>query len=144
MDNLNSESKNLRFWSKWTLFGVFLITIPVPFFMIVVGGLIPTFCIIYLAVYGLIVALPKFTLEGFWMLGVLWAHVVIIAGMLYILAAIISWLLYRILPSRVALFCMFAVIVLLFTASAFEIYRLPGHNSAPPANLPRVIKSFFY
>ncbi len=141
---MNSKPRNLGRWSKWALFGAFLITIPVPFFMIVVGGMIPTICIIYMAAYGLIVALPKFTLEGFWMLAILWAHVIIISGILYILAASINWLLYRILPSRAALFSLLMLIVALFVASSFQIYRLPGHNSAPPANLPRVIKSFFY
>jgi hypothetical protein len=112
--------------------------------MIVVGGMIPTICIIYLAVYGLIVALPKFTLEGFWMLGILWAHVIIIGGILYIVAASINWLLFRLLPSWAALFGVLVVIVVLFVASTFEIYRLLGHNSAPPANLLRVIKDFAY
>jgi len=124
------------------LFGAFLITIPVPFFMIVVGGMIPTICIVYLAVYGLFVALPKFTLEGFWMLGILWTHVIILAGLLYIVAASINWLLFRLLPSRAALFGVLVVIVVLFVASTFEIYRLPGHNSAPPANLLQVIRNF--
>jgi hypothetical protein len=72
--SVNPQSKNLRRWTKWILFGGFLLTVPVPFFMLVVGGIVPTFCIIYLAVHGLIVALPKFTAEGFWMLGILWAH----------------------------------------------------------------------
>ena len=141
---MNSESTNLRLWSKWVLFGAFLITIPVPFFMIVVGGMIPTICIIYMAAYGLIVALPKFTLEGFWMLGILWAHVIIIGGMLYIVAAGINWFVFRLLPSRAALFGVFVIIVALLVASTFQIYRLPGHNSAPPANLMRVIKDFLY
>jgi hypothetical protein len=141
---MNSETQNLRCWSKWTFFGALLITVPVPFFMIVVGGMIPTICIIYLAVYGLFIALPKFTLEGFWMLGTLWTHVIILAGILYIAAAGINWLLFRFLPSRAALFGVFVVIVALFVASSFEIYRLPGHTSAPPANLPRVIKNFIH
>jgi hypothetical protein len=139
---MNAESKNLGCWSKWILFAAFLITIPVPFFMIVVGGMIPTICIIYLAVFGLVVALPKFTIEAFWMLGILWTHVIIIAGMLYIVAASINWLLFRLLPSRAALYSVFVVIVALFVASGFEIYRLPGHNSAPPANLLQVITNF--
>lgn len=96
-----------------------------------------------LAFYGLFVALPKFTLEGFWMLGILWAHVIIIAGILYLVAAGINWLLFRLLPSRAALFGVLVLIVVLFVASTFEIYRLPGHNSAPPANLLRVTKDFF-
>lgn len=141
---MNSKSKNLLCCTKWTLFAALLITIPVPYFMVVVGGLIPTIWIIYLALYGLIVALPKFNLEGFWMLGILWTHVIIIAGILYIVAASINWLLFRLLPSRAALFGMFVLIVALFFASSFEIYQLPGHNSAPTANLLRVIKAFAY
>ena len=119
-------------------------TIPVPYFMIVVGGLIPTICIIYLAVYGLFIALPKFTLEGLWMLGILWTHVIILAGLLYVIAASINWLLFRLLASRAALFGVFVLIVALFVASSFEIYQLPGHNSAPPANLLQVIKNLAY
>ncbi len=141
---MNLKSANLRRWSKWTLFGAFLITIPVPFFMIVVGGMIPTICIIYLAAYGLIVAVPKFTFEAVWILGILWTHVIVLAGILYAVAASVTWILYRLLPSRAALFGLLMLILALFVASSFQIYRLPGHNSAPPANLPRVIKHFFY
>lgn len=112
--------------------------------MIVVGGMIPTICIIYLAVYGLIVAVPKFTLEAIWILGILWTHVFIFAGILYAVAASVTWVLFRILPSRAALFGLFVLIVAVFVASSFQIYRLPGHSSAPPANLMRVIKDFLY
>lgn len=110
--------------------------------MVVVGGIVPTFWIMYLAVHGLIVALPKFTAEGFWMLGILWAHVVILGGLLYVSAAGINWLLFRFLPYRYALVVVLGFIVTLFVASAFEIYRAPGHNSAPPANIFRIYKGF--
>jgi hypothetical protein len=78
------------------------------------------------------------------MLAILWAYVIIIAGTLYIVAASINWLLFRLLPSRAALFGVLVVIVVLFVASSFEIYRLPGHNSARPANLLRVSKNFAF
>ena len=139
---MNAELKNLGCLTKWMLFAAFLITIPVPFVMIVVSGMIPTICIIYLAVFGLVVALPKFTIEVFWMLSILWTHVIIIAGMLYIVAASINWLLFRLLPSRAALISVFVVILALFVASGFEIYQLPAHSSAPPANLLQVIENF--
>ena len=139
---MNALSTNASRWSKWTLYAAFLLTVPVPYFMLVVGGIVPTFCIIYLAVQGLIVALPKFTAEGFWMLGILWAHVVILGGLLYVSAAGINWLLFRFLPYRYALVVVLGLIVALFVASAFEIYRVPGHNSAPPANIFRIYKSF--
>jgi hypothetical protein len=140
--SVNPQSKNLRRWPKWILFGGFLLTVPVPFFMLVVGGIVPTFCIIYLAVHGLIVALPKFTAEGFWMLGILWAHVIILGGFLYGAAAGITWFLFRVLPGRYALLGLLTLIIALFVASTFEIYRIPGHNSSPPANLLRVFQDF--
>ncbi len=141
-DCMSSETKRQVRWHRWTLFAAFLLTVPVPYYMLVVGGVVPTFCILYLAVQGLIVALPKFTAEGFWMLGILWAHVVILGGLLYLVAAGISWFVFRVLPYRYALVVTFGLVAALCVASTFEIYRLPGHNSAPPANIFRIIKSF--
>jgi len=109
--------------------------------MLVVGGLVPTCFIIYLAVQGLIAALPKLSVEGFWMLGILWAHVVILGGLLYLIAAGIKWFLFRVLPHSYALVVIAGLIAALFVGSTFEIYRLPGHNSAPPANILRIVKS---
>jgi hypothetical protein len=140
---VNAPATNARRWPKWTLFAALLLTVPVPYFMVVVGGIVPTFYIIYLAVHGLVVALPKFTAEGFWMLGILWAHVVILGGLLYVAAAGIAWLLFRFLPHRHALVVVFGLIFALFGASTFEIYRVPGHNSAPPANILRIYGGFF-
>ena len=136
---MQSTSKNVNRWPKWALFATFLLTVPAPYFMLVVGGLVPTAWIIYLSVHGLFVALPKFTAEGFWMLGILWAHVIILAGLLYLFAAGITRLLFRLLPAQYATFGVIGLIIALFVASAFEIYRMPGHNSAPPANLFRLI-----
>jgi len=131
-----------RLWPKWLLFAVFLLVVPVPYYMVVVGGLIPTFCILYMAVHGLLVALPKFTGEGFVMLGILWAHVVIFGGLLYLGATGISWVLFRVFPARFALTVVFVMIVALLVAANFEIYRVPGHNSAPPADIVRIIREF--
>jgi hypothetical protein len=140
---VNDLSTNAKRWPKWTLFAALLLAAPAPYFMLVVGGMVPTFCIVYLAVHGLIVALPKFTAEGFWMLAILWAHVVILGGLLYVAAAGITWLLFRFLPYRYALVVVFGLIVALFAASSLQIYRVPGHNSAPPANIFCIYKGFF-
>jgi hypothetical protein len=109
--------------------------------MLVVGDIVPTFFIIYISVNGLIVALPKFTAEGFWVLTMLWAQVVILGGLLYLAAYGITWFLFRILPHRYALLVLIGLIATLFMASTFEIYRMPGHNSSPPANILRIFKS---
>jgi hypothetical protein len=140
---VNDLATNSSRWPKWTLFAALLLAVPVPYFMLVVGGIVPTFCIIYLAVHGLIVALPKFTAEGFWMLSILWAHVLILGNLLYVAAAGITWLLLRFLPYRYALVVVIGLIVALFAASAFEIYRVPGHNSAAPANIFGIYKGSF-
>ncbi|NIQ39656.1 MAG: hypothetical protein GTN81_13850 [Proteobacteria bacterium] len=126
----------------WTLFSAFLLTFPVPYTMLVVGGIVPTFCILYLAGYGSIVALPKFTAEGFWILATLWLHVVIFGGLLYILARAINWFLFCLFRVPYALLIIGAMIIALFVASSFDIYRLPGHNSAAPANLFRILREF--
>lgn len=139
---MNPLSRNPRRSAKWVLFAAFLFTVPVPFFMIVVGGTVPTVWILYSAIHGLFVAVPKFTVEAFWMLGIFWIHVVILGGLLYVAAAGITWFLFLVLPARVARLGVIALIIALSVASTFEIYRLPGHNSSPPANILRIIKNF--
>jgi hypothetical protein len=115
--------------------------VPVPYYMLVVGGIVPTSLIIFVAFRGLMVALPKFSAEGFWMLTILWVHVAIFGVILYLAAYGITWILYRVLPHRYAFLIVMALIAALFVASTLEIYRLPGHNSAPPANIFRILKS---
>jgi hypothetical protein len=138
---MNASSTKSSGWPKWTLFAAFILTVPVPYFMVVVGGTVPTFFIMFIAVQGLVVALPKFTAEGFWMLGILWAHVAILGGLLYLAAYGITRILFRILPHRYAVLIEIGLIVALFVASSFEIYRMPGHNSSPPANILGIVKS---
>jgi hypothetical protein len=128
-------------WPKWMLFVCLLATVPVPFYMLVVGGLVPTLCIIVLTVRGFVVALPKFTGEGFFMLGILLAHIVILGGLLYLTAAGTSRVLYRLFPARPAFAVVVFLMVSLVIASTFDIYRIPGHNSAPPADIFRILKA---
>jgi len=133
------SSKPYR-WTKWSLFTALLLTVPVPYFMVVIGGIVPAACLISLAVRGLFVAVPKFTAEGFWMLGILWAHVMIFGGLLYAGAVGGTWLLFRLMPVRYALLAMVVVSIGLFVTATCNIYRVPGHNSAPPANLLRILQ----
>ena len=139
---MSPPSTVTRSWPKWMLFAVFLLVVPVPYYMVVVGGVAPTFCILYIAVRGLLVALPKFTMEGFAILGILWAHVLIFGGLLYLGANGISWVLFRVFSPRFALTVVFLIIVALLVMANFEIYRVPGDNSAPPAGLFRIIRAF--
>ncbi len=135
-----SPTRHMSRWPKWVVLAGFLLTVPVPFFLVVAIGLVPLSYILFLAVQGLVVDLQKFTADGFWMLGILWAQVLILGGLLYAIASGITGLLFRFLPHRVALSVVFVLIAALFVASAFEIYRLPHHNYQKPANIFRVIK----
>ena len=136
------DRRSVPGWPKWALFAVFLLVVPVPYYMVVVGGIVPPFFLIYFAVRGLVTALPKFTAEGFFMLGILWAHVVILGAILYFLAAGITRVLFRTLAPRYALGAVVALSVALLVAATFSIYRMPGHNSAPPADIFHFLKVF--
>jgi hypothetical protein len=138
---MNTSTTRSGRWSKWTLFAALMITVPVPYYMLVVGGMVPTMYILYISVQGLIVALPKFNAEGFWILGILWAHVLILGSLLFLMAHVITRLLFYFMPNRYALLVVICVIAALLITSIFEIYRLPGHNSAPPANIYRIFRS---
>ena len=127
-------------WMKWLFFGTFLSTVPVPYFMVVVGGLVPTIYILYLAVQGLFVAIPKFSSEGIWIIGIMLVHLVILGGLLYLISHGLTKILFRIFPRRTVFLVAAGLIVSLIIGSTFEIYRIPGHNSAPPANLTRILQ----
>jgi hypothetical protein len=128
--------------ATWLLFVTYLFTLPAPFFLIVVGGLIPTAATLFVAVKGLIVALPKGTSEGFFMLGMLAAHVVFLPLLCYLIAAGVARLIFWVLRPRFATIAVVACILAMFAAGSFAIYRLPGHNSMPPANLWDVFFEF--
>jgi len=136
---MDTSSQKTKRWAQWILFAALLFTVPVPFFMLVVGGIVPLTYILYLSLQGLVVAIPKFTAEGFWMLGILWAHVAILGGILYLAAWTVTWLLFKILPDRYAF--LFLVCLVAALASTQHIYRMPGHNSSPPANISTIMKS---
>ena len=124
------------------LFAAAVLFAPVPFFMIVVGGFIPLAAIIYMFLEGLLVAIPKGSAEGFYMLGIFLLHIVILGGLLLLLTWIVSKLLFRWFSPAVAKVIIGLLVVALAVSSLFQIYRLPGHNSAPPANIIKVISEF--
>jgi hypothetical protein len=62
VSDFESESAKLRLAEMGPLLP--LLTVPVPYFMVVVGGLVPLFYILYLAVTGFFIGLLKFTAEA--------------------------------------------------------------------------------
>ena len=134
--------KKARRVGKWTLLTAFVIFVPVPFFMLVVAGLVPLAAIAFFAAQGVVVGLPKLTFEAFFIVGILLIHVLLLGGLLYLAASLISRILFWALPRKAAFVVVLAVVAALLAMSWFEVYRLPGHNSAPPANILRVFRAF--
>ena len=124
---------------KWMLFVAFLLTVPVPFYMFVVLGFLPTAAIAVMTLRGLLVACLKFTYEAFFMVAIMGAQVVIPGGLLYFVSGVLGRFLCWVLSRRHALLIATMIVVSLMIASGFEIYRLPGHHWMRPANLVGVI-----
>ena len=108
--------------AKWLLFVVFFAAAPVPYFMFVIGGLLPLSAILYLDSTGAL---------GFKLFNTL--HLLIYSPLLYLAAKLVSrWLSAFSSPTRTAGLIAFVV---LFVAIAFApIYGI-GHSSYQPANI---------
>jgi hypothetical protein len=132
---LDQHIKANRRKATWVLWVAAVIFVPVPYFMLVIGGLIPVAAILYWTLQGAIVGLSKLTQEAFSIVGILTAHVLVFGGLLYLLSSLICRFLYLLFAPRRARIAVLLLAVTLAAASLFEIYRLPGHNSAPPANI---------
>ena len=126
-------------YARRLLFAAAVLFVPTPFFMIVVGGLVPLAWTLAFFLRGAVVAIPKGTAEGFYILAILLAHLLVIGGALYLLSALVGRLLCRLLRPRPALIAAGLMVIGAAVASSYDIYRLPGHNSAPPANLFRLL-----
>lgn len=141
---MDREQKRTIRLLYWALFSAFFLILPVPYYMVVVGGIVTTAWITYISVHGLLVAIPKFSAEGFWMLLILWAHIILFGGILFIAAFVLAWLMVLFFPRRTAFISVMVICALLIWASTFEIYRMPGHNSAPPGNIIRLYSGLFH
>ena len=127
--------------ARLVLFAAAVFFMPVPFAMVVVGGLVPLVWIGVFALQAMITGLPKLTSEGFTMIGILLAHVFILGGILYVAAFVVSRVVFLLREPRIARLVIVALVGAMAVASFFEIYRLPGHNSAPAANIFGVIRA---
>lgn len=88
-------------------------------------------------------ALLKLRADGFFMFGILSVHAPVLGGLLYPGAVGICRILFRVFSKRHAAAVVLVLICALFAAAAiFEIYRIPGHNFAPPTNIFRFIGAF--
>jgi hypothetical protein len=128
--------------STLALFLAFVLLLPVGFFVFVFGGFLPLAWIFLTALVGLIAGLLDLSGDAVLMIGILWAHVLILGGLLYLAAALICRLLYRLLNRRAAEVVVVLLIGSLAVGSLFDIYRLPGHGSGPSANIVRVFREF--
>lgn len=133
------EKPRERVYARRILFLAAVLFVPTPFFMIVVGGIVPLGWTIAFFLLGAVVAIPKLTGEAFFILGILLAHLLVIGGALFLISTLLSRLLFAALNPRPALVAVGLIVVGTAVTSSFDIYQIPGHGSARPANLVRLL-----
>lgn len=126
--------------SKWILFSVFLLIVPVPFYLVVVGGLTPTIFSIYLSLRGIAAVITKHDKESLFILIILGTQAALFSFIFYLIAWAVSRVLSRVISKRLLGVVVTGIVIALSIASLFDIYRLPGHNSAPPGNILNILK----
>ena len=114
-------------WITWLLFAMMIATVPVPFFMFVVAGLLPVIVIASLLNTGV---------WGFKLFTAL--HVVIYGPLFYILA---RWLARRLsaLPPGARALAVLACVVAGLVFTLLPVYGV-GHNVWEPVNLYRMLQ----
>ena len=139
MSNLLDTSRRR---AKWILFAASGVFVPVPFFLLVIGGLVPLLWILIFTIKGAAVGIPKLTVGAFVMVGILLAHVLVIALALYGLSVAVTRLLFRVLRPRLARLAVLLIVAALGIASLFPIYRLAGHSRVSPVNILGVFRGW--
>ena len=95
-----------------------------------------------MTVQGFVTAMPKWSWEAFAMLSIMTVHLVIFTPLLFLAAAVVTRVVFWVLAPRKAMLVILIGVAALFVAASYDIYRLPGHNSAPPANLADVASEY--
>lgn len=126
--------------TKWILFPVFLITVPVPFYLVVVGGMVPTGVSIFLSLMAIAALITEHDKQSLYILVILGFQAALFSSLFYLIAWAVSRLLCRVIPERFMAAVVVGIAMAFFAASLFTIYRLPGHNSAPPGNILDILR----
>ena len=121
------------------LFAAAFLLAPVPYLVLVVSGLVPLAWIFVAALQGIVVDLPKLTQESFFLVGLLLAHLLILGSGLYFAAWGVATLLVRLLTQRLAALAVAGLVAAGIFASTHDIYRVPGHHGAEPADLQTLV-----
>ena len=113
--------------TTWLLFAAMAVTVPLPYFMFVIAGLLPLVVVLWLMTTGG---------WGFKLFNAI--HLVIYAPLLYMLA----WFLARrlgALPARVRTLATLACALAIGALGALPLYGV-GHNVYTPVNLYRLFQ----
>ena len=113
--------------TTWLLFVAMAATVPLPYFMFVIAGLLPLVVVLGLMTTGV---------WGFKLFNAI--HLVIYAPLLYMLA----WFLARglgVLPAGVRILVTLACAIAIALLGALPLYGI-GHNSYTPVNLYRLFQ----
>jgi hypothetical protein len=126
--------------TTWVLFSVFLLTVPVPFYLVVVGGLVPTVFSIFFFLMAIAAVITKHDKQSLYILVIVGLQAAMFSSLFYFIAWGVSRVLCRVIPKRFIASFVVSIVMAFFAASVFDIYRLAGHNSAPPGNIFNVLR----
>jgi hypothetical protein len=127
--------RQLRRGATRALFAASVLFAPVPFWMLFVGGLVP---LVSIAVYFIVELVGSLAQGGEAVVifaGIFAAHVVVDSLLLYLLSALVCGVLFRLLPTRAAVYAVYPLIVGELAASFSPIYMLVGEHNTDMFNI---------
>lgn len=124
--------------ARWILWITLVLTVPVPFWMVLTGSM-PAARLLMLSGVGLAILLTEGT-QGVvgTVTALLLGQALAALGIFWVVAALIARLLRTQSRARIAAVTLALVAVCAITASAFELYRTPFRADSPRANLAHV------
>jgi cell shape-determining protein MreD len=102
--------------------------------------LVPTGVSIFFSLMAIAAVITKHDKQSLYMLVILGLQAALFSSLFYFIAWAVSRLLCRVIPERLMAAVVVGIAMAFFAASVFNIYRLPGHNSAPPGNILDILR----
>lgn len=123
---------------KWILWLTFLLTIPVPYFLVEIGW-VPTVRLILLAGMTLAAAVAEPDLASILIAGLFLLHLVVFAAVTYVLATLAARRIVALDSASLRRTVLTVVVTTLLTASLFPIFTTPLSKEREQSNLLDVL-----
>jgi hypothetical protein len=127
--------------STWALFVASVFVVPIPYCVLFIVGWVPLACTVAWCL-SIVVFGPFDVREALFALLVLVVHVAVDGTILSLAAMLITTLIFRLLPARLAMSVVALFIASGLVASSFPIYSVSGEHSSDVMNISGTWKQF--